>query len=494
MYNDLEKEVLKIPDGSKLYIYGCGEIGEYVYDIIRHRKDVEVLGFIDRKASKGIFLFKNLEVMTLEHWCGLDAGSKVFIASNFFYYDVFAELAKAKKAEAVLNVRDRIHVIHNIEKVDPRSYLSKGRGYEELNIEDLSNSQLSVKPIAFYLPQFYPFHENDTWWGKGFTEWRNVTRGRSRFRGHYQPHLPSDFGYYDLRVEEVMEEQIELARKTGLYGFCFYYYFFNKKRLLDLPLDNFLKKKDFDFPFCLLWANENWTRKWDGKESEILIGQEYRECDDDALINSWLRYFEDDRYIRIDGRPLFIIYNPSSIPNARNKIRKWKEKLNDKGENPLIYMVQRIHDFEPDNYGLDGAIEFPPHKLASYLPRINPFLQDTEEKFSGDYFLYDDLVSASKNVSPDTFDLIRTIVPNWDNEPRRPLEGMGFVGSTPEKFECWLSDVIRYSIENPICGKQSFVLINAWNEWAEGAHLEPDIYWGAGYLNAVNRCLKRYVV
>ena len=377
---------------------------------------------------------------------------------------------------------------------DGKNYRTKGIDYEEPEYLDVHINPSKVKALAYYLPQFHPFKENDEWWGQGFTEWTNVTRGLSRFNGHYQPHLPKHLGYYDLRVKETISEQVRYAKAAGLYGFCFYHYWFNGKRLMEKPVNIFLENKDIDMPFCIMWTNENWTRAWDGLENDILLKQDYYDEDDVPFVKDLGQHFADDRYIRIEGRPLFFIYRPGIIPDAKKKIQKWrdlcKELLN---EEPLFYMAQAFNNLDPNEFGMDGAIEFPPHKVSRGLSdtsRDKKGVFEGFEGFEGHYPSYDELVEKSISESDTTeFPLIRGVLPTWDNEARKPLKGMGFIGSTPKKYEKWLKKINNYAIKNPIAENESFVVINAWNEWAEGAHLEPDVYNGAAYLNATFRAM-----
>ncbi|WP_444939903.1 glycoside hydrolase family 99-like domain-containing protein [Microbulbifer sp. ZKSA004] len=369
-------------------------------------------------------------------------------------------------------------------------YRGPSEGYEDFHYKEQLNKTAKVKALAYYLPQFHPFKENSEWWGEGFTEWSNVTRGLPRFKGHYQPHLPRDLGYYDLRLKDTLKAQAELAKSAGLNGFCFYHYWFNGKRLMDSPINMLMDNPEIDLPFCILWANENWTRTWDGLENNILIAQDYREEDDADFVQDLGRHFSDSRYIRVNGRPLFFIYRPGIIPNAVNRIQKWRDlckKLLD--EEPLFFMAQAFGDNDPRIFGMDGAVEFPPHKLAQDLDSKATAQGLLDSNFTGHYPLYDDLVERSLEVEKPNFDLIRAVTPSWDNEARKPGRGMGFIGATPAKYERWLRRMVNYAEANPVAGEESFVMINAWNEWAEGAHLEPDVYWGSAYLNATYRAV-----
>lgn len=370
-----------------------------------------------------------------------------------------------------------------------RRFTTKGPDFEELAL--LQGSQLTPrgKVVAFYLPQFHSFPENDRWWGKGFTEWTNVARATPRFEGHYQPRIPRDLGFYDLGSPGILERQVAMAKAAGIHGFCFYYYNFNGKRLLDRPVEQFLSNPSLDQPFCLMWANENWTRRWDGAESEILMRQDYRDEDIDALIDDIARHFRDKRYIRAEGRPLFILYRPDVVPNMASALEVWRSKFEQRHEErPIILMAQGFGNTDPRDYGFDGAIEFPPHKVASNLPKMNESLRFFDATFTAPVHQYDDVVSASISEAPPNFPLIKTIFPSWDNDARRQGHGMVVAASTPKKYERWLDEALRFAKKSPAFG-ESFVFVNAWNEWAEGAYLEPDVYYGGAYLNATARAI-----
>lgn len=363
--------------------------------------------------------------------------------------------------------------------------------YEERDPSICSGRALNARALALYLPQFHPIAENDRWWGKGFTEWRNVARGTPRFKGHYQPRIPQELGHYDLRRSDVMDRQVRMAREAGLEGFCFYYYWFNGKRVLEGPLDEFLANDALDFSFSILWANENWTRRWDGFDDDVLLRQDYHLEDDEAFMADLARYFRDRRYFRIKGRPLFIIYRPGLIPEARTRIASWRRILREThGVEPWFFMTQGFGKDDPREFGLDGAMEFPPHKLAKGLPSIIDSLDVTDLRFAGHVLSYDDLVAQAAKTEAAPFPLMRGVMPSWDNDARRQGSGTVYHGSTPKAYEDWLSQAIDYARTHPFQG-DPVVFINAWNEWGEAAYLEPDVHFGAAYLNATARALVR---
>lgn len=352
-----------------------------------------------------------------------------------------------------------------------------------------AKSEKRAKILCFYLTQFHAIPENDRWWGAGFTEWTNVARGQPRFRDHYQPRIPRDLGFYDLGDVDVMRRQAAMARDAGLFGFVFYYYWFGGKRLLEKPLENFLAAPDIDMPFCLMWANENWTRRWDGEDTDVLIAQNHGAIDDERLCADFARHFRDPRYIRIDGRPLLMVYRPGLIADAAGTIANWRRIFRETfDENPILTMAQCFKDNDPRRYGLDGAVEFPPHKLAQDMPTINDAVEVFDSGFDGDILPYESIVAASLGEPAPDFPLIKTVSPGWDNDARRQGSGLTIHGSTPAKYERWLSELVARARRNPFFG-EALVCVNAWNEWAEGAYLEPDLHFGSAYLNATARAV-----
>jgi lipopolysaccharide biosynthesis protein len=347
--------------------------------------------------------------------------------------------------------------------------------------QGVDGSLCDVKLIAYYLPQFHPFAENDEWWGKGFTEWTNVTKAVPRFVGHYQPKLPSDLGFYDLRNVETMRDQAEMAKKFGISGFCFHFYWFGGKRLMETPILNFLATKDIDFNYSLCWANENWSRRWDGAEHELLIGQKHSPEDDLAFLKYVSKYFADPRYIKIDGKPVLTIYRPDILPDAKATVARWRAAVKKLGF-PGIYLVATNSFGFSDygKYGFDALSEFPPHALESEV--VNHKITKYDSRYAGGVFDYQNLVKSQivRKKFPKGV-VFPGVMPAWDNVARRPLAGHVFHNSSPAAYRDWLMSAIgRARQTNPV--NQRIVMINAWNEWAEGAFLEPDRLNGYSYL------------
>ena len=345
--------------------------------------------------------------------------------------------------------------------------------------------------IAFYLPQFHTIPENDEWWGKGFTEWRNVTRALPQFEGHAQPRLPGDLGFYDLRDPEVMREQARLAREYGIGAFCFYFYWFGGKTLLETPLRNWLADPTIDFPFCLCWANEKWSRTWDGRGDEILIDQQHSSEDDLAFIAYVADYLRDPRCLRVDGNPMLLLYRPGLLPDAAATAQRWRNWCRDNGigEIHLAY-VQSFERTDPRDIGFDAAVEFPPN--LSNPPSVAARQQLINPDYSGEVLDWRELAKESQTRERPEYTLYPTVNPGWDNEARRPGKGRVYLHSSPRGYRDWLEQAIRrYSIETP--PSQRLVFVNAWNEWAEGAILEPDARLGYSYLNSTRQALSNTV-
>ncbi|MBK0382069.1 glycoside hydrolase family 99-like domain-containing protein [Pedobacter sp. SD-b] len=352
----------------------------------------------------------------------------------------------------------------------------------------------NIKPIAIYLPQFHPFEENDKWWGKGFTEWNNVVKAKPLFRNHYQPHLPSDLGFYDLRLKTTHTDQINLAKTYGIEGFCYYHYWFNGKRLMDKAL-NIVLENDLEFPFMLCWANENWTRRWDGQDKEILIEQNYSEDDDLKHMNYLCEsFFKHKNYILVNGKPVFVVYRPMLFPNIKSTIKLWRGIAQKHGFEDLHLIMVNAHqaEYSPKELGFDAVMDFQPQfkQAKRIIPnRINIKLHNLNikktpywEHIICDYQQFSEEAYHTFKEKQSLGNINPCITPMWDNAARRKSGGFILKGSTPKLYEKWLSKIIADIKDRR--GEDNFLFINAWNEWAEGNHLEPCQQWGKHYLEA----------
>ena len=352
-----------------------------------------------------------------------------------------------------------------------------------------------VRALAFYLPQFHPIPENDEWWGPGFTEWRNVVRARPLFPGHDQPHLPADLGFCDLRVAETRAAQATLAREHGIFGFVYYHYWFHGRRLLDRPFREVLESGAPDFPFALCWANEDWTRAWDGASDEVLIRQEYSR-DDDVEHARWLaRAFVDDRYLRVDGRPVFLVYRPRDIPEPGRVLDLIRTESDRAGAGtPLLLGLNGwAKGFDFRRLGFDGTVDFQPQlgDLPQYrddgfrLAKLRRNLRLGVRSGRLKVYDYDDAVARmGRRRGRLAFPVIPSVFVGWDNTPRRGENGVIVTGATPDRFGAALAAAIDDVADVPF--DERLVFVNAWNEWAEGNYLEPDLAWGHGFLEAVS--------
>jgi lipopolysaccharide biosynthesis protein len=378
-------------------------------------------------------------------------------------------------------------------------FLSTKRATSVRAAEASPAETLVAKPVsllAFYLPQFHPIPENDAWWGKGFTDWSNVAPCQPRFRGHYQPRMPGELGSYDLRVAETREAQAQLARAHGIEGFVYYHYWFEGRRLLDQPFRQVLDSGQPDFPFCLCWANENWTRRWDGRHRSVLLAQTYN-GDDDRRHGEWLMTaFADPRYIKVDGRPLFLVYRGAGLPDPRRTTDLWREQAARLGL-PGLFLC-RVESFpdevsDPTALGFDAAVEFQPdwatldavsqghvrHRLRALSRRLG---------MRGDRIVdYGAVVDAMLAKPPPPYLRFPCVTPSWDNSARRPRGATILTNSTPNAYQRWLTETVSRVLTARV--QQKLVFINAWNEWAEGNYLEPDRRFGRGYLEATSRAL-----
>lgn len=361
-----------------------------------------------------------------------------------------------------------------------------------------------MKAIAFFLPQYHPIPENDEWWGVGFTEWRNVVKAKPRFKGHHQPQLPADLGFYDLRTPETRTRQADLAREYGIDAFCFHHYWFSGRKVLEKPIENILKQEDYDFSFIMNWANENWSRIWDGSASKLLLEQKYSDNDHEEHFHYLLEFFKDKRYLKKDGRPIFLVYRPDFLPNIRQFVDLWQHLSARNGFSNGLYLVAVNGSGVPDSTeadwisaGFDAVCDFQPRSRAlptlkgknkfyqaakSYLPqKVYDFLKAniTANKIID----YTSFVENYKCIDwPEDYKKFPCVFPSWDNTARRKT-AIIIQNTSRESFEEFLwAAAQKHTGDGQL---PEFIFINAWNEWAEGCHLEPDELVGRKFLEAV---------
>jgi lipopolysaccharide biosynthesis protein len=345
------------------------------------------------------------------------------------------------------------------------------------------NQEDQQKILAFYLPQFHEIPENSRWWGEGFTEWKNVKKALPVFGGHHQPLLPTETGFYDLSKTDVMRQQVKLAKSHGIGGFVYYFYSFNGKRLLEKPLNNFLKS-DIDFPYALCWANENWTKRWDGGDKSVLMPQDYLPGFEDTLFEQLLPHLEDKRYLRHQERPMLLIYRAQDLPDPKSSIERLKNLARKAGLGDLyVLAVASFGLTSASEVGADGLVEFPPQNSGAALTVQPP---NTKPNFRGHFFDTTLVAKESLQRLPSEEHFYRGIVPGWDNTARNQNTSSILINDSPQLFKNWLTYLRKYSnLATLHYGQANFIFVNAWNEWAEGAILEPSNRFGRKMLEAV---------
>ena len=342
--------------------------------------------------------------------------------------------------------------------------------------------------IAFYLPQFHAIPENDMWWGEGFTEWRNVGRALPQFQGHAQPRLPGALGYYDLTHPEAMRAQAALAQSYGIGAFCFYFYWFHGKTLLEAPLQQWLQDPSISLPFCLCWANESWSRRWDGRADDVLMAQRHDPDDDLAFIAHVADYLRDPRYLRVDGKPMLLVYRPGLLPEAAATAARWRRWCADNGVGEIfIAYVQGFERPYPATLGFDAAVEFPPNMATPQ--DITASQRLVNDDYTGQVLDWRQLAADYSRRTMPAYRLFPAVNCGWDNEPRRPGRGRTYLHASPRRYRDWLKYTIVHRVPSAPDASR-LVFINAWNEWAEGAVLEPDARLGHAWLHATAAALR----
>lgn len=408
-----------------------------------------------------------------------------------------ARLGRESRAFALSELRwekaaAKVDALYKSIVAKARTGPSKPSEHPSAGPASVATGQHPVQLVAFYLPQFHPIPENDKWWGKGFTEWTNVSRARPQMVKHRQPRIPADLGYYDLRVVETMHEQAKLAAQYGVSGFCFYVYWFEGRRLLEKPVDLWLEKGP-DFPFCICWANENWSRRWDGSETDILMSQDYAPGFEERFIVDMLPILKDPRYIRVNGAPILSIYRVSEFPDPPASARAFREAAVRHGIPELhLVMIQSFGLTDPRPYGFDAAVEFsPPHTNRLLLDPSR--VEGVNDDFAGYLEDYVGVAAQSINAPPTDYARYRGCFPMWDNTARRGKRGHIFVNDSPKAYAQWLRFLVHEAMvrQDQV---QPMVFINAWNEWAEGTYLEPDVAYGHALLEVTQTAMTHGVV
>jgi 2-polyprenyl-3-methyl-5-hydroxy-6-metoxy-1,4-benzoquinol methylase len=475
--NDGGSVVVSIPHASHASILAC---------LLTNDFDYRDWGLLDRTHIR-FFSMKNIQA--LFEGAGLSIVDFAFVLRHPTETE-FAEAWSAlqPRARAILESSDYANVYQVVIRAMPADRIGTMPACSLLSRPAPQLNKLRY--IAFYLPQFHPIPENDCWWGAGFTEWTNATKAKPLFPGHYQPHLPADLGFYDLRLRETQRQQIAMARAYGIDAFCFHYYWFGGKRLLERPLFDFLADSEADIDFCLCWANENWTRKWDASEHEILMKQTYSAENDVAFIESLLPFFRDRRYLKVNGSPLLIVYRPQQMPDAKATAETWRRICHEAGIGEVHLVAALTHTNEKfEQLGFDAGLDFPPHNVAQYAG-------DALRNFAGDVNAYSPLQNcvweyadvARSYLGRDYTGrrVYRGVIPSWDNTARSGAHAFVIVGGTPANYEHWLEEASHRTVADRR-PTERLVFINAWNEWAEGCHLEPDREYGRKFLEATLR-------
>jgi hypothetical protein len=349
------------------------------------------------------------------------------------------------------------------------------------------------RAIALYLPQFHPVPENDEWWGKGFTEWTNTAKAKPMFPGHYQPHIPADLGFYDLRVPETREAQAAMARRYGIEGFCYYHYWFAGRRILERPFNEVLASGTPDFPFCLCWANETWSGVWYGSPDRILIEQTYPgRSDHEAHFRALLPAFADQRYIRVEGKPIFLIWRPGQLPDAHATLNLWRAMAAEAGLGGLhICGMTESLSWDPRATGFDAKVQGPVLARREWVSPRQPvrWARNKLEIWRGlpAIHSYRAFVEKQKAVSMAGDASYPCLIHAWDNSPRSTVNGVVLHGATPELFRGVLDHAI--GILNGRPPERRLLFLKAWNEWAEGNHLEPDLKFGSSFLQVIGEAI-----
>lgn len=493
---------IKMNPSENWAIYGTGKGAEYVYSALcRFSLEKSIKNVIEKNEK--VYPdreFHGIPVKKLSEVCDSLQGIIIGALEN---HERIRERIYGSLTEAQLKKICIIDIFaYNTleEKAEYAAYIeenfrNKKNDFVEFSEHEYSRNVNDTKLIAWYLPQFHQIEINNKYYGQGFTEWTNTSKTPPMFVGHYQPHIPYDVGYYDLMNPDTLKRQIHLAKYYGIYGFCFHYYWFSGKKLMEKPLEILFDHKEWEIPFCINWATENWTALWDGGNKEVMLEQKLEETDDKKFMDDILLYMKDSRYIKIDQKPVLVIYRVNQFPQDRIKSMtdNFRKAAKENGFSDLYIMITNAFDFEEnaEEWGADALVEFPPHVIRGMLEEYRPsgYLNPC---FKGKIYDVLPFIENKKYLFPHkTKTYFRSALTSWDNTARKATSGGAvFQGFTPETFELWLTDIVAESKKiHP--KSEDIVFVNSWNEWGEGSHLEPDLKYGYAYLEKVKNVLEK---
>lgn len=494
---------IKISENERIAIYGTGKGARIVYELIKESGYLKNIKLFIENSDTIIdkSQIENIPISDIES--SVEHIDTIFIGAAVNYKVIVERLNLFFKQNDIDNI-----IVHNIFSVESQTdnkdgyinYIEKiaRRDYADSFVaprdKEIKLTENDPKVIAWYLPQFHRIDVNDKFYGRGFTEWTNTSQTLPMYEGHYQPHIPYDVGYYDLENLDVMKRQVELAHFYGVYGFSFYYYWFSGKRIMEKPVDMYLNHGELDLPFCITWANENWSALWDGGNKELIYEQTLKEGDDERFINDILPLLRDSRYIRINDRPVLIVYRANIWEKSTTKqlFDNFRKIVRKNGIEDLYIIVTNAGKFEEDvyEYGADALVEFPPHNILQLMDLVYPSGY-INPNFVGSIYSARNFLKEKRYLYNHISKVFyRGAMPSWDNTARKMNTGASiFDGIDPSGFCDWLCDIIH---EGKVRNKDNnYIFINGWNEWAEGNHIEPDMRYGYGNLCAIADAIEK---
>lgn len=493
---------IEFSSGEKWAIYGTGKGSELLYKTLCKFSIDDIIKVIIERDEKvysgrefyGIPVKKLTEVADLLDGILIAAIDYHKIIQKRILNSLTEKQLKHIQVIDVFGYYTKAELMEYVEYIE-KSILGEKKDFVEFDEREYRARKGDTKIIAWYLPQFHQIEINNQFHGRGFTEWTNTSKMIPMFTGHYQPQIPYDVGYYDLLNPNTLRRQIDLAKHYGVYGFCFHYYWFSGKKIMEKPLNLLFKLKELNMPFCLNWATENWTALWDGENKEIMLRQEYNEGDDARFMDDILPYMKDPRYIKIHEKPVLIIYRIDQFEKtcAKHMLDNFRKIAQSHGFPDLYIMFTTAfkNRNEIKEWGGDALVEFPPHILWDCMDKYNPdgYLNPW---FKGRILDASSFVREKKYmITYKTQTYFRSALTSWDNSARKAISGACILyGLNPKTFKKWLSDIVEES-QKIHSEEENIVFVNSWNEWGEGSHLEPDIKYGYAYLKALKDVLER---